>query len=171
MTRRSRANPNRQHPQRDRIGEVGAAASLLACVVLALAVGTWAVVSWRAGWWPFETDDAADAATVAATPQVVTVDEGSLTETVSAESTVAAADTDSLSFEASGTVSEVLVKEGDTVTAGQVMARTGFSVIAGRCGRCASDRDRVAGADRRRRDELWEYREDNEDDPDDVRRR
>ena len=123
MTRRSRANPNRQHPQRDRIGEVGAAASLSRCVVLALAVGTWAVVSWRAGWWPFETDDAADAATVAATPQVVTVDEGSLTETVSAESTVAAADTDSLSFEASGTVSEVLVKEGDTVTAGQVMAR------------------------------------------------
>ncbi len=45
-----------------------------------------------------------------------------MSETVSAEGTVAAAETDDLSFAASGTVTAVNVKAGDTVTAGQVLA-------------------------------------------------
>ena len=45
-----------------------------------------------------------------------------MSTTVSAEGTVAAAQTDDLSFTSSGTVTAVNVKAGDTVTAGQVLA-------------------------------------------------
>ena len=45
-----------------------------------------------------------------------------MSTTVSAEGTVEAAQTDDLSFTASGTVTAVNVKAGDTVTAGQVLA-------------------------------------------------
>ena len=47
---------------------------------------------------------------------------GALTNTVSAQGTVAAAQTDDLSFSAAGTVTAVNVKAGDTVTTGQVLA-------------------------------------------------
>ena len=47
---------------------------------------------------------------------------GALSNTVSAQGTVAAAQTDDLSFSSAGTVTAVNVKAGDTVTAGQVLA-------------------------------------------------
>ena len=56
------------------------------------------------------------------TSQVATVTRGSMSETVSAEGTVAAAQTDDLSFSSSGTVTAVDVKAGDEVKAGQVLA-------------------------------------------------
>src|SRR5262249_22429815 len=56
------------------------------------------------------------------TAQVVTVTRGPMTESVSAEGTVAAAQSDDLKFGASGTVTAVNVKAGDDVQAGQVLA-------------------------------------------------
>ena len=55
--------------------------------------------------------------------QVVTVSRGTMSETVSADGTVAAAQTDDLNFTDAGTVTEVNVKAGDTVSAGQVLAK------------------------------------------------
>jgi multidrug resistance efflux pump len=56
------------------------------------------------------------------TAQVASVTRGPMTETVSAEGTVAAAQTDDLRFGTSGTVTAVNVKAGDEVTAGQSLA-------------------------------------------------
>jgi multidrug efflux pump subunit AcrA (membrane-fusion protein) len=56
------------------------------------------------------------------TAQVATVTRGPMTQTVSAQGTVAAAQTDNLSFGSSGTVTAVDVKAGDAVHAGQVLA-------------------------------------------------
>ncbi|HMF83429.1 MAG TPA: biotin/lipoyl-binding protein [Acidimicrobiia bacterium] len=56
------------------------------------------------------------------TAQVVTVTRGPMTESVSAEGTVAAAQSDDLKFGASGTVTAVNVKAGDDVQAGQLLA-------------------------------------------------
>jgi macrolide-specific efflux system membrane fusion protein len=73
-------------------------------------------------WWlAFRPDDDATASATA-TKQVVEVTSGPMSETVSAEGTVAAAETDDLSFGSSGTVTAVNVKAGDQVTAGQVLA-------------------------------------------------
>ena len=47
---------------------------------------------------------------------------GDMAKTVTAEGTVAAADTEELSFSSAGTVTAVNVKAGDTVKAGQVLA-------------------------------------------------
>jgi RND family efflux transporter MFP subunit len=52
-----------------------------------------------------------------------TVQRGTVTQTASAAGTVQAATTRGLSFGTSGTVTELDVKAGDTVTAGQVLAR------------------------------------------------
>ncbi|HEY4331357.1 MAG TPA: biotin/lipoyl-binding protein, partial [Ilumatobacteraceae bacterium] len=87
-------------------------------VVIALGgAGVW--------WFAIRTKPAASAA---ATPAVTTVKEvdtvgtGTFTDTVSAESTVAAETTDSLNFTAAGTVTAINVKAGDTVTSGEVLA-------------------------------------------------
>ena len=52
-----------------------------------------------------------------------TVQRGTVTQTASAAGTVQAAASRGLSFGSSGTVTELAVKAGDTVTAGQVLAR------------------------------------------------
>ncbi len=72
-------------------------------------------------WWFFlRSTGHASAAT--STAQLVTVTRGDMKTTVSGNGTVAAADTDNLSFASSGKVTAVNVKAGDTVTAGQVLA-------------------------------------------------
>ncbi|MET0911024.1 MAG: biotin/lipoyl-binding protein [Ilumatobacteraceae bacterium] len=87
-------------------------------VVVAVAAG--------ATWWFAIRDDApattADGATTAPIRQIAEVTTGTFTSAVSAEGTVAAAESEDLSFGSSGTVTAVNVAVGDTVTAGQVLA-------------------------------------------------
>jgi multidrug efflux pump subunit AcrA (membrane-fusion protein) len=80
------------------------------------------VVAGFALWWFAIRADGASTPSATLVDQVETVTRGPMSTTVSAEGTVAAAQTDDLSFSASGTVSTVTVKAGDTVTAGQVLA-------------------------------------------------
>ena len=71
----------------------------------------------------YSRDDGGTTATgLTLTRQVETATVGTMAETVSADGTVAAAQTDDLSFASAGTVTAVNVKAGDTVTAGQVLA-------------------------------------------------
>jgi macrolide-specific efflux system membrane fusion protein len=56
------------------------------------------------------------------TSRTVDVTRGSLARTVSAQGTVAAAESEDLSFSSAGTVTAVSVKAGDQVTTGQVLA-------------------------------------------------
>ncbi|MCB0962419.1 MAG: biotin/lipoyl-binding protein, partial [Acidimicrobiales bacterium] len=73
------------------------------------------------GWFTFLRSDATEAAeTPAATVVEATV--GTMSRTVSADGTIAAAESEDLSFGSSGTVTAVHVEAGDTVTAGQVLA-------------------------------------------------
>lgn len=72
-------------------------------------------------WWFLLRDDVASETTTAEL-QVVEVSTGTFGEVVSAEGTVAAAESEDLSFTSAGTVAEVNVAAGDTVTAGQVLA-------------------------------------------------
>src|SRR5260221_9479045 len=65
-----------------------------------------------------------------ATTQVVDVTKGDLSNTVSAQGTVEAAQTDDLNFSAAGTVTAVNVKAGDKVTAGQVLATMDSAALA-----------------------------------------
>jgi len=83
-------------------------------------------------WWFGIREDTTTTTTAAVTPtnQLVEVTSGSMNETVSAEGTVAAAQTDDLSFSSSGTVTAVNVAAGDTVTAGQVLATIDSSELA-----------------------------------------
>jgi macrolide-specific efflux system membrane fusion protein len=74
------------------------------------------------GWWTFSSDDSADDGAADAADQVVEATTGPMALTVSAEGTVAAAETDDLSFTSAGTVTAVNVSAGDTVQAGQVLA-------------------------------------------------
>ena len=83
-------------------------------VVVVVGLGVW--------FFAIRSDGSSDAATTTTTKQLVTVTRGALTNTVSAQGTVAAAQTDDLSFSAAGTVTAVNVKAGDTVTTGQVLA-------------------------------------------------
>src|SRR4051812_35945739 len=83
-----------------------------ALIVIAI-VGVW--------WFAFRSDEDATASATT-TKQVVEVTSGPMSQTVSAEGTVAAAATDDLSFGSSGTVTAVNVKAGDTVKTGQVLA-------------------------------------------------
>jgi multidrug efflux pump subunit AcrA (membrane-fusion protein) len=82
-----------------------------------------AVVAFGVWWFGFRSsgDNSTTVATTT-THQLVTVTRGNLTNTVSAEGTVAAAQTDDLSFTAAGTVTAVNVQAGQQVTAGQVLA-------------------------------------------------
>ncbi len=73
-------------------------------------------------WWFAFRPDNTNTASAATTKQLVTVTSGPMSVTVSAEGTVAAAQTDNLSFSSPGTVSAVNVAAGDTVKAGQVLA-------------------------------------------------
>jgi macrolide-specific efflux system membrane fusion protein len=73
-------------------------------------------------WWGLRSDDGADSGTADAADQVVEATTGPMALTVSAEGTVAAAETDDLSFTSAGTVTAVNVSAGDVVHAGQVLA-------------------------------------------------
>jgi multidrug efflux pump subunit AcrA (membrane-fusion protein) len=91
---------------------IGAA---VAVVIVVAAAGTWVAISNR---------HKASGATppTATTKEVVAVTTGSISNTVSAEGTVAAAATDDLNFGAAGTVTAVNVKVGDSVKKGQTVA-------------------------------------------------
>jgi multidrug efflux pump subunit AcrA (membrane-fusion protein) len=88
----------------------------IAAIVVAVAVIATGI------WWFGVRSTGSSASSTAATKQLVAVSTGSMGTTVSAEGTVAAAQTDDLSFTSSGTVTAVNVKAGDAVTAGQVLA-------------------------------------------------
>jgi macrolide-specific efflux system membrane fusion protein len=74
------------------------------------------------GWFLLRPDETADNASAQGTDQVVEATVGDMALTVSAEGTVAAADTEDLSFTSAGTVTAVNVEAGQTVTAGDVLA-------------------------------------------------
>ena len=95
-------------------------------------------------------DDGSAAVTVRTTKQLVTVARGSLTETISAEGTVAAAQTDDLSFGASGEVTAVNVSAGDTVVAGQVLATMDSASLQSDVDEAAVRPRRCGGRARRR---------------------
>ncbi|MEV6348224.1 efflux RND transporter periplasmic adaptor subunit [Actinoplanes sp. NPDC051851] len=59
--------------------------------------------------------------------RTVTVTQGTVTKTVSADGTVESASTAAATFETSGTVTSIKVKVGDTVTKGQLLARVDAS--------------------------------------------
>lgn len=73
-------------------------------------------------WWLAFRPDGNATASALSTKQLATVTSGPMSVTVSAEGTVAAAETDDLSFSSAGTVTAVNVKAGDMVNAGQVLA-------------------------------------------------
>ena len=81
-----------------------------------------AIVAFAVWYFAIRSDGSSPSATTTTTKQLITVTRGALTNDVSAEGTVASAQTDDLSFSSSGTVTAVNVKAGDTVTAGQVLA-------------------------------------------------
>ncbi len=91
-------------------------------VIVVLIVGGW-WLAFRPG------DDAGASATTVR--QLVEVTQGPMSETVSADGTVAAAETDDLSFSSSGIVTAVNVKAGDTVKAGQVLATVDSASLSG----------------------------------------
>lgn len=82
-------------------------------LVLVLAVGVW-FVAFR--------DKGSSGGAATTTQQLVAVTQGPIGDTVSAEGTIAAAQTANLTFPSSGTVTAVNVKAGDPVTAGEVLA-------------------------------------------------
>jgi multidrug efflux pump subunit AcrA (membrane-fusion protein) len=84
-------------------------------VVIALAV-------WWFGIRSTGSSNSSSAVGVTLTKQLVTVTRGDMSDTVSADGTIAAAQTDNLSFSSAGTVTAVNVAAGDTVQAGQVLA-------------------------------------------------
>jgi len=83
-------------------------------VVVVVALGVW--------WFAFRSDGSSNSAAVSTENQLVTVTRGDLANTVSAVGTVAAAQTNNLSFGQAGTVTSVNVAAGDAVKAGQVLA-------------------------------------------------
>lgn len=95
---------------------------LLLLPALALAgFGTWRVTS---------KSEAPAATTPTQTKQVVAASTGSMSNTVSAQGTIAAEQTDELNFDVSGEVTAVNVVAGDKVTAGQVLATIDSAELA-----------------------------------------
>ena len=74
------------------------------------------------GWFAWHSRSSGGTAAAATTEQIVDVTTGAMSKTVTAEGTVAVADTDDLSFSAAGTVTAVNVVAGQTVEAGDVLA-------------------------------------------------
>lgn len=72
----------------------------------------------------YETFSGSDDGTAAvASERTVTVQQGTVTRTATADGTLESASTASASFETSGTVTEIKVKAGDKVRKGQVLAK------------------------------------------------
>jgi multidrug efflux pump subunit AcrA (membrane-fusion protein) len=88
----------------------------LAIVVPVLLVGG------AAFWWFEIRSSGPSTAAPTTTRQLVNVTTGTISNTVEAEGTIAAANTDNLNFSSAGTVTAVSVAAGDTVKAGQVLA-------------------------------------------------
>ncbi len=92
-------------------------------IVSAVAVVGVLAVGAGVAWWFGLRDDEATSVDAAQTDrQLVEVTTGTFTSTVTAEGTVAAAESEDLSFTSAGTVTAVNVAVGDVVTAGQVVA-------------------------------------------------
>ena len=81
------------------------------------------------GWAMFFRSSASGTGTVQTTDQVVAATSGSIAETVSAQGTVAATQTDNLNFASSGTVTAVNVKAGQQVSTGDVLAQIDSSAL------------------------------------------
>jgi len=89
------------------------------------------VLTLAAAFWAYRTVSGGTTA-AAATGQrerVVAVTQGTVSATVSASGTVQSATTASASFVTSGTVTEIAVKVGDSVAAGQVLAKVDRSAV------------------------------------------
>ena len=80
------------------------------------------VLASGAVWLGLRSGGAASNGAASATQQLFTVSPTTLNETVSASGTIAATDTEDLSFTVAGTVATVNVKAGQVVTKGQVLA-------------------------------------------------
>jgi macrolide-specific efflux system membrane fusion protein len=87
-----------------------------AVIGVVLAAGAYAVYETFSG-----TGDGATAAT--ASERTVTVQQGTVTKTATADGTLESASTASATFETSGTVTAISVKVGDKVKKGQVLAK------------------------------------------------
>ena len=83
-------------------------------LVAVLALGSW--------WIWFRPNNGDNAAAATPTEQLVAATSGPMAQTVSAEGTIATAQTDDLNFTAAGTVTAVNVKAGQTVNTGDVLA-------------------------------------------------
>lgn len=90
-------------------------------VVAAVALGLW---------YAFVRDDGPTSSATTSRTQVVQATSGTMADTISADGTVAAADTEDLSFASAGTVTKVAVEAGDTVKAGQVLAEIDSAELA-----------------------------------------
>jgi multidrug efflux pump subunit AcrA (membrane-fusion protein) len=99
-------------------------------IAMVLAIGVW---------WVALRSDGSSATAAAATQQLATVTKGPISNTVSAEGTITAAQTANLSFPSSGTVTAVNVKAGDTVTAGQMLATVDSAQLASSVGSAQSN--------------------------------
>src|SRR5437899_11241110 len=88
-------------------------------LVAVIAVGGWAALGPGNGSTP----------TAQTRSQLATATTGTIAQTVSAQGTVDAAQTDDLSFGSAGTVTAVDVKAGDKVTSGQVLAEVDSSAL------------------------------------------
>jgi macrolide-specific efflux system membrane fusion protein len=85
-----------------------------AVLVAGAAFGVW--------WFEFRSEPATDELTFETIQQLAEVSTGTIQTMVSAEATVAAADTEDFNFTSAGTVTAVNVELGDVVTAGDVLA-------------------------------------------------
>ncbi|GAB1508713.1 hypothetical protein JCM33774_07540 [Actinophytocola sp. KF-1] len=98
-----------------------------------------------AAWWLLRPAEATSS------PVVVPVTVGTQRQTVSASGTVQPAARADLSFGVTGEVTEVLVKEGDTVTAGQALARVDDTLLQAQLTAAQAQldaaEDKAAGAD------------------------
>jgi macrolide-specific efflux system membrane fusion protein len=90
-------------------------------VVALLALGGWTVL---------RPDGDGTGASAQGTPRLVEATQGTMAKTVTADGTIAAAESDDLSFTSSGTVTAVNVVAGQQITAGTVLATIDSSELA-----------------------------------------